>query len=191
MLMFRNILEPIKYILIKCIEVLKYSTFSVLDPILELIVELSKVQATFYKKLKSDLKLNEKKIRKLSFILYYLFILLIIVFFSYSIVFQGIVYPLSKLSLFLISIGTLLLCVAFVLILSSEFKRRIEKYISYAVFLVIVPLFFINWIATIENHIIYLDKLSASEWISIFEIFTTYFSACFIALVLGYKSVDK
>ena len=75
-LMFRNILEPIKYILIKCIEVLKYSTFSVLDPILELIVELSKVQATFYKKLKSDLKLNEKKIRKLSFILYYLFILL-------------------------------------------------------------------------------------------------------------------
>ena len=191
---FNNTFETINSIITKIIEKIvkgiSYIIISLLEPVVKLINTTFDLEISFSKWIK-NLMLDKKKVLSIEFVLYYFLIVLIIISFSYPALFYGVLIPFNKISLFFISFGTILIISAFIIILGVYFKIRIIKYLFYGLILILVPLIFIQWIVCIENHPVFLKDLSTNQWIQIFEIFTTYFSACFIALVLGYKKENK
>ena len=172
--------------LVKIIKELFYIIISIFDPIMTLFDDIFNFK-NLYKKIILSLNLNNEKINNIGFSLYYLIIIMLLMFLCYPIIIDGIIYSLNKIILFLISILTLIIVCAFIVVLSINFKTKLSKYFFYGLSLILIPLFFLYWIASIERHDINLYYLSADQWINIFEIFTSYFSACFIALVLGYR----
>ena len=167
-----------------------YILISLFEPLTDTINEIFGILVDF-SEVKNFFNLDSKKIDYLKLFLYYFLMALFLFFMSYPIIIDGVIYAINKNVLFLISFGMFFIIIAFVILLGNNIKKKIIKYFLYGLMLLFVPVVFIYWIAAIEQQTIHLYQLNSDQWINIFEIFTTYFSACFIGLVLGYKQKEN
>lgn len=184
------ILNTVLHLLINTFTDVIYILISLFEPLTDTINEIFGILVDF-SEVKNFFNLDSKKIDDLKLFLYYFLMALFLFFMSYPIIIDGVIYAINKNVLFLISFGMFFIIIAFIILLGNNIKKKIIKYFLYGLMLLFVPVVFIYWIAAIEQQTIHLYQLNSDQWIHIFEIFTTYFSACFIALVLGYKQKEN
>lgn len=160
-----------------------YPVMEVIDNFVSIVFSIFEAD---YSKYNDFLIKNLKTNIKVSFIIYYLMLVITEIVILGEILGGEIkYYEFSSLIIYTIII--LIFSLVFVIFLNKNYKSKSFNYIIYFQILFLLPLIVVYWIANIEGHNLYLKDLNSDQWISLFNTIIIYFSGCLIGIVTLYK----